>query len=135
MILDRNALLASFLLLGVFLGGAVVGGVVVVIARGPPPPGLPMRGPEGPGHGPPPHRPPPPRPPPARVAEDLRRALSLEDDQARAVMEIVVQTDGAIERTFREGEERIRSLLSPEQRPRFEEFMRRGPRGDHPHPR
>jgi hypothetical protein len=154
MTFDRNALLAAALLLGVFACGAVVGGVAVAVVgrddRGPPhgphgdhgPPHGPPHGDHGPpGRGPPhgpPHGPPGRGPPPERVVDELRRAVDLDDDQARAVRAIVDDTGVVVDRAFADGEQRMRALLRPEQLPRFDAFFRRerrdgppeGPRDD-----
>lgn len=129
MTIDRNALLAGVLLLGVFVCGAVVGGVVVAVGGG-----VPGRGPHG-DHGPP-HGPPhgdhgPGRrgPPPERVVDELRRAVELDDEQARAVRAIVDDTGVVVDRAFADGEQRMRALLRPDQLPRFDAFFRRGPHG------
>ncbi len=127
MIIDRDALIAGALLLGVFLGGAVVGGVAVSVALRPPH-GPPPHGPDGDRRGPPGHR-----PPPDRVVDDLREFVDLDEQQTAAVRDIVVATDGRIERTFRDGEAQIRALLRPEQVSRFDTFVRRGP-GPPPRP-
>jgi len=71
-----------------------------------------------------------------RLVQDLTRELSLSPDQQQQVVSILEETNARYQPIFEqirpqlqqvreEGRNRIRAILTQEQRPRFEEFLRR----------
>jgi hypothetical protein len=79
-----------------------------------------------------------PLPEPVRRAhrvEELRQALSLTSTQSQQVDAILLerhtevktihdQTDAQIDQVRQKGRDQIRAILNPEQKPRFEDFLR-----------
>jgi protein CpxP len=70
----------------------------------------------------------------ARRVEQLTRELSLTPAQSQQVDTILMQrhaeskaihdqTDAQIDQVHQKGREQIRAILTPEQRPKFEEFL------------
>jgi len=72
----------------------------------------------------------------ARRVEQLTRELSLTPAQSQQVDAVLLQrhaeakvirdqTDAQIDQVHKKGRQQIREILTPEQRPRFEEFLKR----------
>jgi periplasmic protein CpxP/Spy len=72
----------------------------------------------------------------ARRVEELTRELTLTPEQAKQLDAILLlrhtqsrtihdQADAQVEQVRQMGRNEIRAILSPEQRPKFEEFLRR----------
>ena len=72
----------------------------------------------------------------AQRVEQLTRELSLTNDQAKQVDSILMQrhaevkaihdqSDGELEKIRQKGREQIRAILTPGQKPKFEEFLKK----------
>jgi len=109
---------AIVLVLGVFILGMIVGGLGLYLAEGRVLRGSAQRG--GPG----------------RVVQQLTTDLGLGAEQQKQLETILEETRSRYEKLYEtiqperqkireEGRDRIRAILSPEQRAKFEEFVRR----------
>lgn len=108
---------AIVLVLGVFILGMIVGGLAMYLAEG-----RVLRSAQRGG--------------PGRVVQQLTTDLGLSAEQQKQLESILEETRSHYEKLYEtiqperqkireEGRDRIRAILSPEQRAKFEEFVRR----------